>query len=129
MREIADLGAGAFQDLAVGVEQKVQLARERRHVPRVLAPDPLGLALPDRPDRTPQPHERLQAEADLQERRQAEKKAETGEGRCRCAQMNSSMAASISSAGPATRTMKRPSSPRSMSRSTSRSVRSSGAWP
>ena len=37
MREIADMGAGALDDLAVGVDQRVGLARERRDLDREAA--------------------------------------------------------------------------------------------
>ena len=48
MGEVADLGAGALQDFAVGVEEQVQLLRQRSDVARIIARDPLGLAAPDR---------------------------------------------------------------------------------
>jgi hypothetical protein len=51
MGEIADLGAGAFQDLAIGVEEQIQLARQRRDVTRVFARDALRLPLPDGAER------------------------------------------------------------------------------
>ena len=48
MREIADMGARALDDLAVGVEQRIGLARQRRDLDRKLAFEPLGLAGADR---------------------------------------------------------------------------------
>jgi hypothetical protein len=71
MGEIAHLRPGAFQDLAVGIEEKVQLAGERGDVPGILARDPLRLAPPDRPERAAEIGERPQAEADLQQRGEA----------------------------------------------------------
>ena len=48
MREIADMGARALDDLAVGVDQRVGLARERRDLDRERAFEPLGRAGADR---------------------------------------------------------------------------------
>ena len=48
MREIADLGAGALDDFAIGVEQQIDLGGERRDVLREFAADALGLAAADR---------------------------------------------------------------------------------
>ena len=48
MREIADMGARALDDLAVGVEQRVGLARERRDLDREVAFEPFGAAGADR---------------------------------------------------------------------------------
>ena len=42
MREIADMGARALDDLAVGVDQRVGLARQRRDLDREGAFEPLG---------------------------------------------------------------------------------------
>ena len=42
MREIADMGARALDDLAVGVDQRVGLARQRRDLDREFALQPLG---------------------------------------------------------------------------------------
>ena len=47
MREIADMGARALDDLAVGVDQRVGLARERRDLDREVAFEPLGGARAD----------------------------------------------------------------------------------
>ena len=48
MREIADMGAGALDDLAVGVDQRVGLARQRLDLDRERADELLGLAGADR---------------------------------------------------------------------------------
>ena len=48
MREIADVGARALDDLAVGIDQRVGLARERRDLDRERAFEPLGRAGADR---------------------------------------------------------------------------------
>ena len=42
MREIADMGARALDDLAVGVDQRIGLARERLDLDREAAFEPLG---------------------------------------------------------------------------------------
>ena len=42
MGEVADMGAGALDDLAVGLEQRVGLARQRRDLDRKVALQPLG---------------------------------------------------------------------------------------
>ena len=48
MREIADMGARALDDLAVGVDQRIGLARQRRDLDRETAFEPLGRAGADR---------------------------------------------------------------------------------
>ena len=48
MREVADLGARALDDFAVGVEQLVHFDRQRRDILREIAGDALGLAAADR---------------------------------------------------------------------------------
>ena len=48
MREIADMGAGALDDLAIGVDQRVGLARQRLDLDRETALELLGLAGADR---------------------------------------------------------------------------------
>ena len=47
MGEIADLGAGPLDDLAVRIDELVHLGRERGDVVRKLALDVLGLAAAD----------------------------------------------------------------------------------
>ena len=42
MREIADVGARARDDLTIGLDQRVGLARERRDLDREVALEPLG---------------------------------------------------------------------------------------
>ena len=49
--EIADMGAGALDDLAIGVEQRIGLAGERRDFHRKLAFEALGGSGPDRRQR------------------------------------------------------------------------------
>ena len=44
MREIADMGAGALDDLAIGIDQRIGLARERRDLFGEAALKPLGRA-------------------------------------------------------------------------------------
>jgi len=42
VRQIADMGAGALDDLAIGVDQRIGLARERLDLDREAAGQPLG---------------------------------------------------------------------------------------
>ena len=51
MREIADMGARALDDLAVGVDQRIGLARQRRDLDREFALQPFGAAGADVGDR------------------------------------------------------------------------------
>ena len=44
MRQIADMGAGALDDLAIGLDQRIGLARQRRDLDREIAFQPLGAA-------------------------------------------------------------------------------------
>ena len=53
MRQITDMRAGAFNDLAVGVDQRVGLARQRLDLNRKPSGELLGLAGADR-GKTPQ---------------------------------------------------------------------------
>ena len=53
MREIADMGARALDDLAVGVDQRVGLARQRRDLDREVAVEPLRRAGADRREAWP----------------------------------------------------------------------------
>ena len=46
--EIADMGASTLDDFAVGVEQRIGFARERRDLDREIAFEPLGLPGADR---------------------------------------------------------------------------------
>jgi hypothetical protein len=48
MREIAHVGAGALDDLAVGVDQRVGLARERLDLDREMPGQPLACGLMSR---------------------------------------------------------------------------------
>ena len=66
MREIADMGAGALDDLAVGVDQRVGLARQRRDLDREMAGEPLGGAGADRGEAFRDALERREAEAHLE---------------------------------------------------------------
>ena len=54
MGEIADLGARALDDLAVGVDQLIDLGRQRGDVLRKFAGDMFGLAAADRRPRLPE---------------------------------------------------------------------------
>ena len=66
MGEIADMGARALDDLAIGVEQRVGLARERRDFDRELPFEPLGLAGADGGELLGDALERQQAEPHLE---------------------------------------------------------------
>ncbi len=81
MREIADMGARAIDDLAIGVDQRIGLARERRHLDRKIAFQPLGLARADGREPLRNALERREAEADLEGRGQQQHDREHREGR------------------------------------------------
>ena len=70
MREIADMGARPLDDLAIGVDQRVDLARQRRDLDGKFALQALGAAGADRRQALRNPRERSQAEAHLQRRGQ-----------------------------------------------------------
>ena len=78
--EIADMGARALDDLAVGVDQRVGLARQRRDLDGKLAFQPFGAAGADVGDRFRNPLERRQAEADLEDRGQQQHDTEGCKG-------------------------------------------------
>ena len=80
VRQVADLGARPVEDLSIGFEKKVQLARQGCDVARILAANALRLPAPDGAEARTEIDERLQAEADLEERREAERRAEQREG-------------------------------------------------
>ena len=81
MREIADMGARALDDLAVGVDQRVGLARQRRDLDREAAFEPLGAARADRGQALGDALERREAEADLEGRGQQQHDRQHREGR------------------------------------------------
>ena len=66
MRQIADMGARALDDLAVGVDQRIGLARERRDLFGKAALQALGGAGADRREARRDALERRQAEAHLE---------------------------------------------------------------
>ena len=68
MREIADMGAGALDDFAVGIEQRIGLARQRCDLDREIAFEPLGLPGADRGELLGDALERSQAELHLESR-------------------------------------------------------------
>ena len=78
--EIADMGAGALDDLAVGVDQGVGLARQRRDLDGKLAFQPFGAAGADVGDRFRNALERRQPETDLEDRGQQQHDTERCEG-------------------------------------------------
>ena len=63
MGEIADLGARALDDLAVGVDQLIDFGRQRSDVLRKFACDMFGLAAADGGHAFPQDPQRAQAES------------------------------------------------------------------
>ena len=81
MGEIADLGAGALDDLAVGVDQLVDLGRQRRDVLRKFARDMLGLAAADGGDAFLEHSERTQAESNRERRRADQRQRERQKSR------------------------------------------------
>ena len=74
------MGARALDDLAVGVDQRVGLARQRRDLDREFALQPFGAAGTDIGDRFRNALERRKAEADLEDRGQQQHDAERREG-------------------------------------------------
>ena len=68
VREVADLGAGALDDLLVGFEQGVELLLQRLDLGGQLAVEPGGLARADRRQALLHLVQRKQAEADLEQR-------------------------------------------------------------
>ena len=66
MRQISDVRARALDDLAVGVEQRVGLARERRDLFREFSFQPLGTARSDGGEPIGDALERRKAETDLE---------------------------------------------------------------
>ena len=66
VREIADMGARALDDFAIGVEQRIGFARERRDLDREIAFQPLGIAGADRGELFGNALERRQPEPDLE---------------------------------------------------------------
>ena len=78
--EIADMGTRALDDFAVGVDQRVGLARQRRDLDGKFALEPFGAAGADIGDRFRNALERREAEADLEDRGQQQHDAERREG-------------------------------------------------
>ena len=72
MGEIADMGPRALDDLAIGIDQCIGLAGQRRYLDREFAFEPLGAAGSDRSDRIRHALEWCQAEPDLKDRCQNE---------------------------------------------------------
>ena len=70
VREIADVGPRALDDFAVGIDQRVGLARQRRDLDRKFALEPFGAAGADIGDRIRNAFQRRKAEADLEDRGQ-----------------------------------------------------------
>ncbi len=80
MGEIADLGAGALDDLAVGGDQQVQLRRERRDFGGEFPGDPVGLSAPHRHHVAAQRQQRAQAIARLRRHGRDQQQGEREEG-------------------------------------------------
>ena len=115
MGEIADLRAGALDDLAIGVDQLIDLGRERGDVLRKFAGDMFGLAAADCRDAFPQDSQRAQAELN-RERRRADQRQRQRQERRRERQFEATLLGLDHVALAATCTRKRPSSPASISR-------------
>ena len=73
MRQIADVRAGALDDLAVGVDQRVGLARQRRDLKRELPFQPLRGPAADRGQALGDPLERRKAKPHLEHGREQER--------------------------------------------------------
>ncbi len=80
MREVADLGARAADDVAVGIDECVGLARERRDLDREGAFEPLRRARADGREPLGDAVERRQAEAHLEGGDQQQHEGEHPEG-------------------------------------------------
>ena len=80
MRQIADMGARALDDFAIGLDQSIGLARERRDLDREFALQPLGPAGADFRKAIRNALERRKAEAHLQRRGQQQRHGERGKG-------------------------------------------------
>ena len=70
MREIADMGARALDDLPVGVDQRVGLARQRRDLDRKFALQPFGAAGADIGDSFRNALQRRETKTHLEDRGQ-----------------------------------------------------------
>ena len=70
VREIADMGAGALDDFAVGIEQRIGFARKRCDLDREIAFEPLRLPGTDRRELLRDALERRQTELHLERRGQ-----------------------------------------------------------
>ena len=79
VREIADMGARPVDDLAIGLDQLVQLLLQRPDLVRQLAFELLGVARADRGEILADAAERLQPEADLEKGRSQEPEPEHAE--------------------------------------------------
>lgn len=80
MGEIADVGARALDDLPIGIDERIGLARQRRDLDRKPAFQPLGAAGADIGNRIRNALERREAVTHLEDRGQQQHDAERGEG-------------------------------------------------
>ena len=80
MREIADMGARALDDLAVRLDQRIGLARERRDLLGKAALQPLGGAGADRREALGDALERREAEPHLEHRGEQQHDRQHAEG-------------------------------------------------
>ena len=80
MREIADMRARALDDLAIGIDQRIGLARERRDLDRKFSLQPLGGAGADGRETRRDAFERRQTETDLEDRGQQQHERKDREG-------------------------------------------------
>ena len=81
MREIADMGARPVDDLAVGLDQRIELLLERPDLVGQLAIEPLRVARADRREVVADGAERREPEPHLEQRRHHEPKPEHAERR------------------------------------------------
>ena len=81
MSQIADLGARALDDLAVGVDQLIDFVRQRSDVLRKFACDMLGLAAANRGHAFPKHSQRAQPESNRKRSRSDQRQRQGQKGR------------------------------------------------
>src|SRR5947209_3882885 len=81
MREIANVGASPLDDLAVGIDQRVGLARQRLDLHRKRTFKLLGLAGADRREAPRDAAERSETKPNLKERGEKQHRRQHQEGR------------------------------------------------
>ena len=126
MREIADMGSRALDDFAVGVDQRVGLARQRCDLDREIRPRAVRRGRSGYRRSIRNAFQRRQAEADLEQRGQRRARWSALRRCRRDSNRSCGFRRKISVASPATLTRNLPSAPRSTGRSTIRRFWPSG---